>query len=88
MADELTSEQRLRLMGLTPREIEAALFCGRGVRVREAANHLSVSESTVKTLLARARQKLGCADVRELSAFLLQENLLAPEDLAGRSEPR
>lgn len=78
---DLPAETQLRLQGLTPREAEAALLAGRGLLVREIAEHLDVAQGTVKNLLKRARDKLGAANVRELSAILLRESVLSTADL-------
>lgn len=42
-----------------------------------------MSEGTVKTLLARARAKLTCRNVRELSDILLGAGIVDPRDLVG-----
>ncbi|HZO30701.1 MAG TPA: helix-turn-helix transcriptional regulator [Chloroflexota bacterium] len=80
---DLSPSSRLRLIGLTPRESEIALLVGRGFLVREIAEQIQVSEGTVKTLLARARAKLTCRNVRELSDILLGAGIVDPRDLVG-----
>jgi DNA-binding CsgD family transcriptional regulator len=80
---DLSPRSRLRLIGLTPRESEVALLVARGFLVREIASQIQVSEGTVKTLLARARAKLTCRNVRELSDILLGAGIVDPRDLVG-----
>ncbi len=82
----LTTEERLRLKGLTRREAEAALFAGRGLLMREIAGEMGVSEGTVKTLIKRGREKLGCRSVRALAVTLLQRGFVSPTELVSRSE--
>ena len=72
---------RLRYLGLTPREAEIALLVGRGFHQSEVAEHLHVTTGTVKKLLARGREKLGCRDAHELRVLLLRERFVLPEDL-------
>lgn len=86
--ERLTPERRLRLQGLTPREAEVALLAAWGFHVREIAQHLQLAPGSVKALLARARQKLGCRDVRELTAVLLREGVVRPEELVDPREER
>ncbi len=76
----LTPGMWLRLRGLSPREAEAALLAAHGLRMREVADQMQVSEGTVKTELARAREKLGCGDVRDLVALLLHEGVVKLDD--------
>jgi DNA-binding CsgD family transcriptional regulator len=80
---ELSPSTRLRLIGLTPREGEIALLVARGFLVREIAVQVQVSEGTIKTLLARARMKLACKNVRELSDILLGAGIVDPHELVG-----
>ena len=78
---QLSPEQRLRLHGLTARECEVALLAGRGLLVREIAERLQIAIGTVKALLRRAREKLNCRTVRELSTLLVRAGLIRPEEL-------
>jgi DNA-binding CsgD family transcriptional regulator len=80
---DLSPRTRLRLIGLTPRESEIALLGARGFLVREIAGQMHVSEGTVKTLLSRARAKLDCRNVRELSDILLGAGIVDPHELVG-----
>ena len=78
---ELPAASRLRLEGLTAREAEVALLAGRGLLVRDIADEQHVSQGTVKSLLKRAREKLGATNVRELSAILLREGLVTADQM-------
>ena len=53
---------------LTGRESEAMNLAATGLRLRDVATRMSVSESTVKTLIANARSKLGASSLREAVA--------------------
>ena len=81
---DLSAEQRLRLEGLTPREIEVTLLAGRGFLVREVAEELCIAPGTAKTLLKRAREKLGAPNLRQLSVTLLRQGLITAEELLDR----
>jgi len=52
-------QDRLRELGLTPRELEILQLMARGLSTREMAGTLFVSENTVKTHAARVLDKLG-----------------------------
>lgn len=86
--DQLRPEDRLRLEGLTPRESEAALLVGHGLVVREIAEHMQVSRGTVQALVARARGKLDCQNMRELRTILIRERVILPEELPDPHEWR
>lgn len=58
-----------------------SVLAARGMTVTEIAVSQGVAPGTVKTLLARARHKLGCRNVRELTAVLLREGVVQPADL-------
>ena len=79
--EDLAPEARLRLMGLTPRETEVALLAARGFSVREISQRLQVMPGTVKTLLARARAKLGYRNVRQLMTMFLRVGLIRADQL-------
>jgi DNA-binding CsgD family transcriptional regulator len=87
---ELSPAQRLQLEGLTAREAEVVLLVGRGLLQREIAARLMVARGTVKTLIDRARLKLGCDDSRQLMRLLLLSSLIDLADLSdggGRMRP-
>lgn len=61
---------------LTIREIEALRLVARGARNLEIARDLGVSENTVKTLLRRAMDKIGCHSRSEAAALATRLGLL------------
>lgn len=67
---EIGGEQVLRQAGLTLREAEVARHAASGMRSREIADLLIVSETTVKTHLARIYNKLDVRTRTELAARL------------------
>lgn len=82
-SDGLTPETRLRLMGLSRREAEVAVLGARGFLVREIAQQLQIAPGTVMTLVARAREKLGCGSMRELAVTLFRMRVLQITHLGG-----
>lgn len=54
---------------LTGRESEAMNLAATGLRLRDVATRMNVSESTVKTLIAKAKSKLGATSLREAVAI-------------------
>lgn len=52
-------EERVRALGITPRELEILQHIARGMSTREIADALFVSENTVKTHSSRLFDKLG-----------------------------
>lgn len=57
----------LRLLGLTPGEARVAAFVGGGHSVRQAAQEFGIAESTVRSVLKIAYQKLGIGKQSELA---------------------
>jgi len=53
------NEQRVRELGITPRELEILELIARGLSNREIAEKLFVSENTVKTHSSRLFEKLS-----------------------------
>ena len=53
------NEERLKLLGVTPRELEILELIAQGMSNREIADKLFVSENTVKTHSSRLFDKLG-----------------------------
>lgn len=53
------NEQRLRQLGITPRELEILGLIAAGLSNREIAEKIFVSENTVKTHSSRVFDKLG-----------------------------
>ena len=81
---QMTAPMWLRLNGLTPREAEATLLAISGLRQREVATRMGISLGTVKTFLARARDKLECRSTHDVTALLLRENVIQSRDLRTR----
>jgi YD repeat-containing protein len=84
---DLPPVQRLQLLGLSRREAEIALLIGRGLRQREVAAGLFVTEGTVKTTLVRVRRKIGLRSTRDLVHFLLQSGLVGLGQLGEPDGP-
>jgi DNA-binding CsgD family transcriptional regulator len=53
------NQAQLDALGITPRELEILSLIAKGLSNREIAEHLFVSENTVKTHCSRAFDKLG-----------------------------
>lgn len=83
----ISSADWLRLRGLSPREAEATLLFAHGLLTREVAERMPVTEGTAKTHLARAREKLGVDTSREVTALLLHEGVVKPEDFLAPRVP-
>ncbi len=65
--DELPNKRRRAQWGLTRREQQLVPLIGRGLSNKEIANHLSLSEQTVKNHIHRILRKVGVSD--RLSVF-------------------
>jgi two-component system response regulator DevR len=66
-AAELPNSQKRAQWGLTRREQQLIPLIGRGLSNKEIANHLNLSEQTVKNHIHRILRKVGVAD--RLSVF-------------------
>jgi DNA-binding CsgD family transcriptional regulator len=53
------NEEKLAAIGMTPRELEILELIAKGLSNREIAEHVFVSENTVKTHSSRVFEKLG-----------------------------
>jgi two-component system NarL family response regulator len=67
---------RLNHPELTPREIEVMAELVRGNSNKEIANHLSISENTVKLHISHIMQKLGAKDRTHAASIALQRGLV------------
>jgi DNA-binding NarL/FixJ family response regulator len=64
---------------LTPREAEVLALVGRGLSNTEIATALFLGETTVKTHLGRALDKLGLRDRNRAIAFAYSSGLITPD---------
>ncbi|WP_315098842.1 LuxR C-terminal-related transcriptional regulator, partial [uncultured Cellulomonas sp.] len=87
--DELVRELLARARGtsqdehLTPTEAEVAAFVADGLRNREIAARMFVSESTVEAHLTRTYRKLGLRNRAELSRRVAQPGVPVGAGPAG-----
>ncbi len=58
-ADFVRDQDRLRILAITPRELEVLELIAQGLSNKEIAARVFVSENTVKTHLSRVFDKLG-----------------------------
>ncbi|MGI5287548.1 response regulator [Nonomuraea polychroma] len=68
------------LAGLTPREVEVLTLMGRGLSNAELAGALSLSETTVKTHVARIFAKLGLRDRAQAVVVAYETGLVRAGD--------
>ncbi|GAA2276631.1 hypothetical protein GCM10010430_73170 [Kitasatospora cystarginea] len=66
------------LAPLTPREVEVLTLLGRGLSNTELAGELTLSESTVKTHVARIFAKLNLLDRAQAVVLAYETGLVAP----------
>ncbi|MFJ9078157.1 response regulator [Streptomyces sp. NPDC102278] len=71
------------LAALTPREHEVLTLMGRGLSNAELARHLTLSEATVKTHVARIFAKLNLRDRAQAVVLAYETGLVAPGDTSS-----
>jgi DNA-binding NarL/FixJ family response regulator len=77
-------ESQRRLDSLTPREIEVLTFVAGGLSNGEIAAKLFLSESTVKTHIARIYSKLETRDRVQAVVFAYESGLVKPKSASHR----
>jgi two-component system NarL family response regulator len=65
--------------GLTPREVEVLRLVGAGMRNKEIAARLFISEKTVKTHLTHIYQRLGLHDRVEVALYAIRHGVVIPD---------
>jgi two-component system response regulator DegU len=85
--DLMDSAFKVKPAVLTPREEELIVLLAKGLKNKELAYALSISEGTVKVYLSRLFKKLGVADRLELALYAMR-NLVAggPEAFSLRRD--
>jgi len=78
LARRSTSKDAARSRGLSDREIDVLERLGEGLKDREIARALSVSEATVKTHLRAIYRKLGVRNRAQAAAFAASHGLTWP----------
>ena len=89
LSDELLSSQRVTL---TPRERQVMGLVAQGLRNKEIAYTIGVTEGTIKVYLSRLFQKVGANDRLDLALFALRNmaasgTLDAPVHRAAADQP-
>lgn len=62
--------------GLTPAEIEALRLQAQGLRLKQVAAHLNISESAVKARLNNAKRKLGARTLSQAASLAASRRIL------------
>jgi DNA-binding NarL/FixJ family response regulator len=70
---------------LTPREVEILTLLARGLANKDIARQVLVSEATVKSHLSHVYDKLGVDTRAGAVARAIEQRIIRPPDLSGRS---
>jgi DNA-binding NarL/FixJ family response regulator len=84
LSDQILSARRVLL---SPRERQLATLLAQGLKNKEIAYALGITEGTVKVYLSRLFQKAGVADRFELALFALKNLGSTPSAGAKQQEP-
>lgn len=77
LQSELAEQENSPVRRLTPRESEIVRCVANGLRNAQVAQHLSISESTVKTHLNKIFQKLDVRDRLGLTHYAIKTGLVS-----------
>jgi DNA-binding CsgD family transcriptional regulator len=72
-----TDPDRIKALGITPRELEVLQLIADGLSTREMAERLFVSENTVKTHTSRVFDKLGASRRTQAVQIAQQQRIIA-----------
>ena len=91
LLDQAADEHPVHSVRLSPREGQLVALLSRGLKNKEIAFELGISEATVKAYLSRLFQKVGAKDRLDLALLGLRnlgrEELAEPSGEGSRSEP-
>jgi DNA-binding NarL/FixJ family response regulator len=74
-------------VSLTPRERQLLALLAQGLKNKEIAYALQITEGTVKVYLSRLFQKVGANDRFDLALFALKNFAATPEGIPSLSQP-
>jgi DNA-binding CsgD family transcriptional regulator len=69
---EVAGEALAELYGLTPAELRVSMEVARGLNLKQIAEHLGLSENTIKTHLQHVFSKTGVTRQADLARLILQ----------------
>jgi DNA-binding NarL/FixJ family response regulator len=82
--EDLPNRQKRTQWGLTRREQQLVPLIGRGLSNKEIANHLSLSEQTVKNHVHRILRKVGVSDRLSIYEVFQNKSVASGTSLADR----
>ena len=77
--ETITNSHALKIAGLTPREHEVTTLIGEGLKNKEIARRLFISETTVRHHLTSIFAKLGVSDRLELVIYGFRHGMISLE---------